>query len=86
MKEFECKRCGFLIYLSPKDENEPLCPLCRGTMGETGDEKKTKELQIYKCSECGRTFYVKHGEKPYKCPFCNQTFSLTPRIKQGERL
>ncbi len=86
MNEFECKRCGCLIYLSPKDEKEPLCPLCRGVMGQTGESKKAKKLQTFKCPECGKVFYMRNEENPYKCPFCNYTFLVTPRLKQEERL
>jgi len=86
MKEFECKRCGFLLYLSPKDKKEPLCSLCRGAMGETGDTKSSNELKLFKCPHCNRTFYLRKIDNPYKCPFCNYTFELTPRLKQKERL
>ena len=86
MNEFECKRCGCIIYLSPKNNKESLCPLCRGAMGDTGERGKTSELQIYKCSECGRSFCMKGEEKPYKCPFCNYTFLITPCLKREERL
>ncbi|MCK4420379.1 hypothetical protein KAW18_00175 [candidate division WOR-3 bacterium] len=86
MKEFECKRCGGRIYLAQELERDPLCPSCRGGMVQTGDSKKAKELQKYECFECKMSFYMKEKEKPYKCPFCNYSFPVTPRIKQEERL
>jgi DNA-directed RNA polymerase subunit RPC12/RpoP len=76
MKEFECKRCGRLVYL----------PICRGAMAETKKGKKASELKQYKCSGCGSVFCMEKGKPPYKCPFCNHTFPVTPRLKLEERL
>jgi DNA-directed RNA polymerase subunit RPC12/RpoP len=86
MKEFECKRCGRLVYLPSDNKKEPLCPICRGAMAETKKGKKASELKQYKCSGCGSVFCMEKGKPPYKCPFCNHTFPVTPRLKLEERL
>jgi len=87
MREFECKGCGTSVYISSDKENKnPVCPECRGVMLFVGETEKTNDLEEFKCPECGRVFFMKKNKTPYKCPFCNYTFSVSPRLKQKERL
>lgn len=86
MKEFECKGCGTVVYLPPKNKKEPICPQCRGVMREIGEGVKVSELKKYECPACKNVFFMKKDYSPYKCPFCNYTFPVTPRLKQEEKL
>lgn len=86
MKEFECKGCGTSIYIPSGKYKDPVCPECRGLMlfvGETEDKSKLKEFE---CPKCERVFFMRRDKIPYKCPFCNYTFSVSPKLKQEERL
>jgi len=86
MKEFECKGCGTFICL-PKDKiKNPFCPECRGVMLPVENSANQADLKKFKCSECDEIFFMKKDKLPYKCPFCNYTFSVSPGLKQEERL
>lgn len=52
-------------------------------IGNTGDQADLKE---FVCSECEEVFFMEKDKLPYKCPFCNYTFSISPKLKQQERL
>lgn len=86
MKEFECKGCGASLYLEDDVKKEPKCTNCRETMRETGGEVDKSKLKKFTCKSCGKEFYLEKGKTPYKCPFCNYTFPITPGLKQEERL
>lgn len=87
MKEYECKGCGTVVFV-PSDTNKiPRCPKCRSGMLLIGNSKSPKVPEKFKCPECGAVFHMgKESGLPYKCPFCNYTFSITPGLKQKERL
>ncbi len=85
VKVFECKGCGALVFVKPKETRPPWCPICRGGMEEiqpSGQEK----LVEYQCPECSYQFYFQEGSSPYKCPNCNFTFIVTPKKRGEERL
>ncbi|MEJ2306577.1 MAG: hypothetical protein P8Y30_03365 [candidate division WOR-3 bacterium] len=86
MKEFECKGCGTSIYIYSKKSKDPVCPECRGVMLFVENTKKDSGLEKYTCPECKQKFFMRKNKIPYKCPFCNYTFSVSPRLKQKERL
>jgi ribosomal protein S27AE len=44
------------------------------------------DLEKFTCPECEQGFFMNRNKIPYKCPFCNYTFSVSPRLKQEERL
>jgi len=84
MIKYECKGCGTIIYL--EEEGEPSCPMCRMTMTELGVCKRPAGIKKFICPECGHIFYMKKGDYPYKCPFCDYTFPPTPKLQQEEKL
>ena len=86
MVEFECKGCGTVLYLIKGEDLSPVCPECRGAMGLVEDSASQADLEEFECSECGGSFYMEKEKFPYKCPFCNYTFSVSPRLRQQERL
>jgi len=86
MKEFECKGCGTSVYISAKRSKNPVCPECRSVMLFVGNTEENAVLEKYTCPECKHRFYMKAGKIPYKCPFCNYTFPVSPRLKQKEKL
>jgi DNA-directed RNA polymerase subunit RPC12/RpoP len=86
MKEFECKGCGTSVYISSEKNKDPVCPECRGVMLFVGNTEGSTELEKHTCPECKQRFFMKVDKTPYKCPFCNYTFSVSPRLKQKERL
>jgi len=51
-------------------------------------ENSTNQVNLkkFECSQCAEIFYMKKDRFPYKCPFCNYTFSVSPGLKQEERL
>jgi DNA-directed RNA polymerase subunit RPC12/RpoP len=86
MKEFECKGCGTSICIPEIKDKDPMCPECRGAMLLLGNSRKQVGQKKFACSECGAVFFMSRDKEPYKCPFCNYTFSISPGLKQEERL
>jgi DNA-directed RNA polymerase subunit RPC12/RpoP len=86
MKEFECKGCGASVCVSANKSKVPVCPECRGAMVFVGETENSADLDEFTCPECKQRFFMKRNKIPYKCPFCNYTFSVSPRLKQEERL
>jgi Zn finger protein HypA/HybF involved in hydrogenase expression len=86
MKEFECKGCGTFICLSGDKNRNPICPECRGVMLLVENSTNQANLKKFECSQCAEIFYMKKDRFPYKCPFCNYTFFVSPGLKQEERL
>lgn len=86
MREFECKGCGTSICISSNESKNPVCPDCRGVMLFIGNAGGQADLKEFVCSECEEVFFMGKDKQPYKCPFCNYTFSVSPRLKQQERL
>jgi len=86
MKEFECKGCGTFVCISSDKDKEPVCPECRGGMLLIGNSGGQADLKEFVCSECEEVFFMQKDKLPYKCPFCNYTFSTSPRLRQQERL
>lgn len=85
LKAFECKACGALVFVGPREMRAPSCPICRaGT--EKIEGAKQNNLAEHKCPECGYHFYVPQGSSPYKCANCNFTFVTTPKKRGEERL
>jgi Zn finger protein HypA/HybF involved in hydrogenase expression len=68
---YECESCHTVVYFEGKEK--PFCPVCRGRMFET-KEKKPKEAKKIRCPRCEREFYM--TREPFKCPFCDYSFSL----------
>jgi DNA-directed RNA polymerase subunit RPC12/RpoP len=86
MKEFECKGCGMIVCI-PADKNKgPVCPACRSVMIFVGNTEDQAVLKKFICSGCEEVFFMRKDKIPYKCPFCNYTFFVSPRLKQEERL
>jgi DNA-directed RNA polymerase subunit RPC12/RpoP len=86
MREFECKGCGTTVYISSGKGKGPVCPACRSVMLFVGNSENRKDFKKFVCSDCKEEFFMRKDEIPYKCPFCNYTFSVSPRLKQEERL
>jgi len=86
MKEFECKGCGTSVCISSDKSKVPVCPECRGAMLFVEETKNRADLEEFTCPECEQGFFMKRNKIPYKCPFCNYTFSVSPKLKQEERL
>jgi DNA-directed RNA polymerase subunit RPC12/RpoP len=82
MEIYECKSCGTIIGTV---EKKPLfCPLCRGKVVLIKEKVNlNKEIS---CPDCDEKFYVEEKFSPYKCCFCNYTFSVTPYRRAEERL
>ena len=85
LKTFECKACGALVFLKPKETRVPSCPICRARMEEIEASEEGKLVE-YACPECGYEFCSQENLSPYKCPNCNFTFVITPKKKGEERL
>ena len=85
LKTYECKACGTLVFLKPKERRTPSCPVCRGGMEEI-ESVEAGELAEFRCAQCNYQFCVQEGISPYKCPNCNFTFVTTPKKIQEERL
>ena len=86
MEEFECKGCGTSICISSDKAKNPVCPECRGVMLFIGKTEDRTELEKFTCPMCKQGFFMERNKIPYKCPFCNYTFSVSPRLRQEERL
>jgi rubrerythrin len=86
MKEFECKGCGALVFVSSAKDKSPVCTECRSVMMLVENTKDQTDFKKFICSGCGEVFFMGKDKNPYKCPFCNYTFSVSPRLKQEERL
>ena len=86
MKEFECRGCGTFVYLVESENLNPVCPECREVMVLVENSANQADLREFGCSECGGNFYMEKEKFPYKCPFCNYTFSVSPKLRQQERL
>ncbi|MEO0292783.1 MAG: hypothetical protein ABIN61_00995 [candidate division WOR-3 bacterium] len=86
MKEFECKGCGNFIWIPGEKERSPVCSECRSVMEFVENVKNSSYQEKIICPECNEIFFVKKGKLPYKCVFCNYTFSVSPGLKQKERL
>lgn len=68
---YECEGCHTAVYYEGK--KLPYCPVCRGRMYKK-DAKMPKEAKKIQCPECDREFYM--TREPFKCPFCDHSFSL----------
>jgi len=86
MREFECKGCGTSICIPTDESRNPVCPECRGAMLLIGETEDRADMEEFTCPKCERGFFMNRNKIPYKCPFCNYTFSVSPRLKQEERL
>lgn len=86
MREFECKGCGTAVFISSDKSKDPVCPECRGVMIFIGEIKDREDMEEFTCPECEQGFFMNRNKAPYKCPFCNYTFLVSPRLKQKERL
>jgi len=86
MREFECKGCGTSVCIPSDKSKNPVCPECRGVMLFIGETEDRTDREEFTCPKCEQVFFMNRNKIPYKCPFCNYTFSVSPRLKQEERL
>ena len=85
LRAFECRSCGYLLFV-PEGAEDPLwCPYCRSGMVEIQVEPP-ENLQEVICPECEYRFFIRPGAPLYKCPACNFTFQTTPGRHFDERL
>lgn len=68
---YECESCHTVVYREGK--KLPSCPVCRGRM-VSKDAKMPKSAKKITCPACDEEFYIER--EPFKCPFCDHTFSL----------
>ncbi|MEN3043718.1 MAG: hypothetical protein ABDH37_00675 [Candidatus Hydrothermales bacterium] len=80
---FECKSCGTPVG-TRKNKEPNFCPLCRGKMVKIETEIDLK-IKI-SCPDCKNEFLVEENFVPYKCVFCNFTFTVSPNRRFEERL
>ena len=84
---FECTACGYLMIMNEKIGTKCYCSLCRSRIVPINEEYDLTEWNHHKCDECGLEFYtLKRKLQPYKCPYCNYTFKISPYRKSEERL
>lgn len=76
-----------MIVCIPSDKDKgPVCPVCRSVMLFVGNTENQTDFKKFVCSDCKEVFFMRKDKIPYKCPFCNYTFSVSPGLKQEERL
>lgn len=68
---YECESCHTLVYCEGK--KKPFCPICRGRMFVKEVEMPKKAKKVH-CPKCDLEFFI--AREPFKCPFCDYSFSL----------
>jgi hypothetical protein len=72
-KIYRCESCPTKIAYEEKVKERPLsCPKCRGMLIREANREEFEGTEV-SCPDCENTFKV--VKPPFKCAFCDHTFS-----------
>lgn len=85
----KCIKCGEVIVkgvnnvvhkvgsLSYKDDGDPICSMCYGSLEQNNDAKKAAEVYQIQCGKCG-VILQGSGDVPEECPKCSTEGRFQP--------